>query len=289
MADPIPSHYATEFNTNWMHRVQQSKAKFDAFVDSISFSGERKRFDRLARMQSQKRTSRKAATPIIDASTDSVWCYRETYDLPNLIAEEDARNLAPLVLPTSDYVQAHMKAYNRDKDTVAYKAAIGNVMTGEAGTTAVALPAAQKIAHGGTGLTIAKLLNVVEILNGADLDEEMQRIMIVGPRQITTLLNTTEIKSSDYNAVKALANGQIDTFMGFKFVMSNLLDATATSGGVRSCVAWCKGSIKRVDGGTKTLIDRLPGTSQATQIHSFWDLSACRMYDEGVVQIDCQE
>ena len=286
MADPIPLHYATEFHTNWMHRVQQSKSKFDAFVDSISFSGERKRFDRLQKMTSQKRTSRKAATPITDASTDSVWCYRETYDLANKIAEEDARNLAPLVLPNSDYVMAHTKAYNRDKDVVAYKAAIGNVMTGEAGTTPSALPSGQKIAHGSTGLTIAKLLNVVEILNGADLDEEMQRIIVVGPKQITTLLNTTEIKSADYNSVKALANGQIDTFMGFKFVMSNLLDVAS---GVRSCVAWCKGAIKRVDGGTRTMIDRLPQESQATQIHSFWDLSACRMYDEGVVQIDCQE
>ena len=101
MADPIPTQYATEFSTNWIHRAQQMQARFDAFVEDITFNGERKRFDRLQKQNSRKRTERKAPTPIIDTSTDSRWCYRETYDLPNTLAEEDAKNLAPLVLPAS--------------------------------------------------------------------------------------------------------------------------------------------------------------------------------------------
>lgn len=286
MADPIPSHYATEFSTNWMHRAQQMQARFDSWVEDISFSGERKRFDRLQKQTSTKRTSRKAPTPNVDVSTDSRWCYRETYDLSNTLAEEDARNLAPLVLPTSDYVKSHTAEYHRKCDLVAYLAALGSVMTGEAGATPSSLPAGQQIAAGGTGLTIAKLRTALEILNGADLEEGGSRILTVAPQQITNLLATTEVTSSDYNTVKALAEGKIDTFMGFKFVLSNQLTKVSTT---RSLAAWVKGAIKRCKGDMRTSIDRLPAQSNATQIFSSWDISACRVYDEGVVQIDVIE
>ncbi len=286
MSDPIPLHYATEFSSNWIHRAQQMQARFDAFVEDVSFNGERKRFDRLQKQTSTQRTTRKAPTPVQDVSTDSRWCYRATYDLPNMLAEEDARNLAPLVLPDSDYVKSHSAAYHRDCDKVAYLAAIGDVMTGEAGATASALPAGQKIAAGGTGLTLTKLIQAVEILNGADLEDDALRILVVAPQQLTNLFNTTEVKSADYNTVKALAQGVIDTFMGFKFIKSNQLTKVSTT---RSCAAWVKGSIKRCKGAMRTSIDRIPTLSNATQIYSSWDLSAARVYDEGVVQIDCTE
>lgn len=286
MPDPIPSHYATEFSTNWIHRAQQSTARFDAFVEDIQFNGERKRFDRLQKLTATLRTTRKANTPVQDVSTDSRWCYRATFDLPNILAEEDARNLAPLVLPDSDIVKAHAMEYQRKLDSVAYDAARGDVMTGEAGTTPSSLPSGQKIAHGSTGLTLAKLLSANEILDGADLEEGAMRILAVAPQQITNLLNTTEVKSADYNTVKALAEGKIDTFMGFKFVKSNLLTKTSTT---RFCVAWVKGAIKRCRGAIRTTIDRLPDRSNAVQIFSSWDLSACRVYDEGVVEIACTE
>lgn len=286
MPDVIPSHYATEFSSNWIHRSQQMAGRFDAFVEDISFSGERKRFDRLQKQSSQLRTERKAPTPISDTASDSRWCYRATYDLANTLAEEDAKNLAPLVLPDSDYVKSHSFAFHRDCDVVAYNAAIGNVMTGEAGATASALPAGQIIAAGGSGLTLAKLLSAVEIMNGADLEDGSMRILVCAPQQITNLLNTTEVKSADYNTVRALADGKVDTFMGFKFMISNLLTKVSTT---RTCVAWMKGAIKRCKGGMRTSIDRLPTLSNATQIFSSWDISAARVYDEGVVKIDCTE
>lgn len=159
-------------------------------------------------------------------------------------------------------------------------------MTGEAGATASALPAGQIIAAGGSGLTLAKLLSAVEIMNGADLEDGSMRILVCAPQQITNLLNTTEVKSADYNTVRALADGKVDTFMGFKFMISNLLTKVSTT---RTCVAWMKGAIKRCKGGMRTSIDRLPTLSNATQIFSSWDISAARVYDEGVVKIDCTE
>lgn len=296
MADQIPTHYATEFSTNWIHRAQQTKAKLDAFVIDENFSGERKRYDRLDKMTSTQRTDRKAATPISDASTDFRWCYRTTYDLANEIAEEDARNLAPLVLPTSDYVMAHAKRYARDCDQVAINAASGSVFTGEAGTTITAFTDASYLigkdgtigsdTGTGTGLTVGKLISALQILNAGDVDDEKERVCVVSPIALSGMLNQTKVSSADYNTVRALVNGEIDTYMGFKFVMSNLLPKT---GNIRTCLAWVKGAVKRVKGGMRTTIDRLPQRSNAVQIYSSWDLSGTRLMDEGVIKINIDE
>jgi hypothetical protein len=286
MADTIPEHYSTEFSTNWIQRTQQTRGRLDAFVEDINFSGERKRFDRIGSQSSHKRTERKGPTIITDPSMDARWAYRQSYELANLLDRDDAQNLAPLVLPTSDLVVSHTNAYHRDADDIAWSAALGDAMTGEAGATASALPAGQKIAAGGTGLTLAKLIAANQILEDADLEDGNPRVLCVTAAQLTDLLNTTEVKSADYNSVKALTNGEIDTFMGFKFVKIKRLPKVSTT---RSLPGWVKGAIKRIKGPMRSSIDIRTDLSYSTQIASMWNLGAVRIYDEGVIQIDVIE
>lgn len=76
---------------------------------------------------------------------------------------------------------------------------------------------ATSVGGAGTGLNMAKIRAA-----GAELDNngvpEEGRCLIQNTRAKWTLLAETEASSSDYNTVKALANGQIDTFAGFKFI-----------------------------------------------------------------------
>lgn len=44
------------------------------------------------------------------------------------------------------------------------------------------------------------------------------RVFLHSAQQLNDLLNTTQITSGDYNAVKALVNGEITSFLGFKFM-----------------------------------------------------------------------
>jgi hypothetical protein len=282
----ISDHFTTEFSSNWIHRVQQMSARLDAFVEDEMFDGERKRYDRLSAQTSREKTERIAPTNPIEVGSDSRWAFRRTFDIPNILDEDDAKNLGQLVLPTSDYVKSHAMAYHRDCDRIAWSAALDDCITGKLGTTATALGSGQKIVHGSVGLTLTKLLTANEILEGADLEDGAVRVMVVSPQQLTNLLNTTEIKNADYNTVKALATGQIDTFMGFKFIKSNYLRKASTT---RTCVAWVKGAIKRTKGAMTSKISTRDDLSGATQIRSVWHLGATRVYDEGVVSIECTE
>ena len=125
MADNIPSHYTTQFSTNWIHRINQMRSRLDAFCVFEDFDGERKRYDRVGSMTAQLRTERKGATRITDANTDSRWAHRKSYDLANLLDKDDAKNLGQLVLPTSSFIQEHAAAYNRSVDDTAWQAASG--------------------------------------------------------------------------------------------------------------------------------------------------------------------
>jgi hypothetical protein len=146
-------------------------------------------------------------------------------------------------------------ARNREKDLICISAALGNaVAVDEAAetTSLVALPAAQLIADGGTGLTLAKILQANEILNIKSVPRE-DRYFFYSAQAATDLLQNTQVTSSDYNTVRQLANGgfsQDELWMNFRWRMvTGFIDEAQTvpilpkTGNIRTCVAWQKRGI----------------------------------------------
>jgi hypothetical protein len=82
-------------------------------------------------------------------------------------------------------------------------------------------------------------------------------------------------------------NGQLDTFMGFKFVRTQLCPKTSTT---RTCVAFVKDAI--VLGVTRDMYNRI---AERNDMHDAWetyaatDIGAVRRFDEGVVAVDYTE
>jgi hypothetical protein len=187
-------------------------------------------------------------------------------------------------------------AFARKCDEIILAAAVGTASTGATGTTNTVLPAGQKIAHdfveSGTaatsGLTIAKLRQAKFILDDADVDEDDPRIIAVSPRQLQDLLRTTEVTSADYNTVKALVAGQLDTFMGFKFRVVNKAFFTLASSR-REVVAYVKSGLRMTDAGRRVHVDIRPDRSHSLQIRTTASIGATRMEEKKVVQISCSE
>jgi hypothetical protein len=212
------------------------------------------------------------------------------YEWADLI--DDLDKVRMLIDPTSAYARAAAAAMGRSMDDVIISALGGSADTGVAGGTAVALPAAQKVstAQQTDGLTIAKLLSAKYILDAADVDPSIKRYIVVGPKQIQDLLNTTEVKSSDFNTVKALAQGDINSFMGFEFIMSTRLAFDATNTDDRLCYAFTADAIKLAIGSdVKARIDERNDKSYATQVYYSMAIGATRMEEAKVVQIPCDE
>ena len=105
------------------------------------------------------------------------------------------------------------------------------------------------------------------------------------PKDITTLLNTTEVKNADYNTVKTLAEGKMNTFLGFEFIVSNRV-ITSTDASSKAVMAWMRAAMGfNVGMDITSKIDEMPGKSHATQVACYATFGATRIEDEKIVEI----
>ena len=292
----IPEHYTTQFDQNWRHLVQQKNSRLREYVTLDSISGKEKSYNQLSEAAMQLITSRSGETRISDQATAKRWIRPKAYDTAKLFDEFDEQLLGEVVLPTSPVVQSHAAAYARTADQVIIEALGGSAYTGETGVTPTSLPSGQKVAvnyveSGNTansGLTIGKLRAAKFILDANEVDEEEERIIVVSAKQLQDLLRTTEITSADYNSVKALVDGSVNTFMGFKFRKTQLLPLTVSSD-VRMTYVYVKSGIVLAERGLKTHMDVRTDLSHSLQIRSVASLGATRLEEKKVVEIACDE
>ncbi len=108
---------------------------------------------------------------------------------------------------------------------------------------------------GGTGLDLDKLLDTQQLMDDLEIDEE-NRFFVGSTKGKRQLLNSTEVTNADYNTVKTLVNGQINTFLGFTFKWMGKREEGGLykTGNIRDCFAYHQSSI-----GTAVGID--PSTS----------------------------
>jgi len=109
-------------------------------------------------------------------------------------------------------------------DKLIYDALGGTAYRGETGATSVAFPAAKTVAADflssgtNTGLTTTKIRRAAKLLNAQGVPT-YDRTFVCSATGLEQLLGTTVVTNSDYNSIKALVAGEIDTWMGFKFVV----------------------------------------------------------------------
>ena len=286
MSVNVTTSFVEQYSANVQMLSQQMGSKLRGAVDVESIKGKQSFFEQIGKTTAQLRTSRHGSTPQIDMPHSRRSLTTATYEWADLI--DDADKIRMLIDPTSSYAKAAAAAMGRAMDSVIIAAALGTAKTGVSGGTSTALPSTQKIVHGSAGLTVAKLLSAKKILDENDVDPSVKRYCVVSPEQIEDLLNLTEVKSSDFNTVKALAQGDINSFLGFEFITSNLLTADATPS--RQVIAFAADGIKLGIGKDVTAkISERDDKSYSTQVYYCMDLGATRMEEEKVVEIACNE
>ena len=290
MSSEITTAFVQQYSANVQMLAQQMGSRLREAVDVESITGKNAYFDQVGSVTAQVRTSRHSSTPQIDTPHSRRRVSLADYEWADLI--DDADKVRMLIDPTSSYAKAAAAAMGRAMDDVIITALGGTAYTGETGGTSVALPSTQKFAtsNQSDGLTVAKLLDAKKKMDLADVDPSIPRYIVCGATQISDLLNTTEVKSSDFNTVKALAQGQIDSYLGFKFIMSNRLSFDASNTDDRLVFAFTKDAIKLAIGKDVTArIDERADKSYSTQVYYCMSIGATRMEEEKVVQIPCNE
>jgi hypothetical protein len=284
MSTQITTAFVEQYSANIQMLSQQMGSLLRDAVRNESVVGKDAYFDQIGKVTAILKTSRHSDTPQIDTPHSRRRVSLADYEFADLIDQQDKVRL--LIDPTSSYAKAAAYAMGRAMDDVIIAAALGTANTGVSGGTAVTFPAANIVAAalGGTGMNIEKLASAKQILDAGDVDPSIKRHIIVSPQEIADLLNTTTVTSSDFNTVKALVHGEIDSFMGFKFHVSNrLVDNGAAN---TQCIAFAEDGILLGIGKDVTArIDERADKSYATQVYYCQTIGATRMEEAKVVSV----
>ena len=283
MSTQITEAFVEQYKSNVFHLAQQKGSRLRGAVKSETVTGTSHYFERIGATAAQVRTTRHSNTPQINTPHSRRKVTLADYDWADLIDQEDKVRM--LISPQSEYAKAGAYAMGRAMDDAIIAAASGNAFGGVAGATSIALPAGQKIAVGTTSLTVAKLIAAKEILDASDVDPDETKYLVCSAKEITSLLGDDKVTSADYNSVKALVAGQVDTFMGFNFIRTERI---AASGGDNLALAFTQSALGLALGrDIQTRISERDDKNYATQVFLSMTIGATRVEDEKVVEIAC--
>lgn len=241
MSFTITDAFVQQFAGNIRVLAQQDKSRLRKTVFEDAITGEAAYLEQVAPTAARKVQARHADSPIMNTQHLRRRIAPYDYDWGDLIDKLDKVRL--LVDPASTYANQAAAALERGVDDEIIGAFFGTAYSGHTGSTALTwpngnsessptAPAGTQVAvndwtygngSGNVGLTISKLISASVALDAAEGDENEDRFIVVAAKQKGNLLATTEVTSADYNTVRALYDGKIDTFMGFKFIHSERL------------------------------------------------------------------
>jgi len=288
MPETIDIAFVNQYQNTMRMLCQQADARLEGTtIPPVLMKGEYLYWERLGATEAIEIASRHGDTPNIEPDHTRRRSAAQPYVWATLLDRADAARM--LADPKGPYQQAAKNAMNRRKDRVVLAALGGTAYGGKTGATSVALPAGQKVAHGSVGMTLAKLLAAKQLLDEAEAPDE-GRFFVCPSESIIDLLGTTEVTNADYNTVRSLVSGTIDSFLGFKFIRTELIyQENSSSGTTWYNYAYCKGAV-----GMGSIEDLYVRVSERDDKNYAWqpylsmDLGATRVEDELVVEVASQ-
>lgn len=206
--------------------------------------------------------------------------------------------------PTSDTIKMAVASLNRAIDERILQALYAVVYTGKDGDTAVnpydlgecrlmestgvEVTAGSNFTNvTSTGLTLAKIALAGKLMDEASVPQN-DRYIVANTDQKWYLLGSTKVTNSDYNTVKALVNGQLDTYMGFtfKWLPSDRFEANSvnTTTPAWNCAAFQKSAVLLgMNKDITTTIDTIPQKTNSVLAQAEMFVGAVRLQGPGVI------
>jgi len=291
MSQQIPVAFVNQYHSDVEMLLQQKGSRLRPCVRVEDQKGEAQFYEQVGPTDAVEITVRHGDSPQVDSVHDRRRVTLRFFDWGDFIDRIDKVQM--LIDPTNAYTQNAVYSLGREYDKRVIEAASGSAATGHTGSTGVALPTSQKVAvnFGGTnvGLTVAKLIEARRILVAGENNMDEPQYLAHSAQGLADLLNTTEVTSADYNSVKALVKGEINTFMGFEFVHTELLSGGG-AGQTRLTLAWAKsGLLLAVAPDVETAVERRWDKRGAVYVYAVAGAGAVRMQEKKVVEISTLE
>lgn len=297
----LPTQYTWAFRDNLMLEPQQKNARLIDAVDAdlgFSLKGDSFNADFMGQSTPSIIEDRFGPSPEGVVSKSRRVGFFEPFDDGKYVDDIDAaKSLSDATNPTVEAMRAGLNRYRDDKIIATM---LGAAREGRTGENTVAFPAAQTIAindwtysdldpvnvpSGNSGLTISKLLLGNSMLGKSEIDGPTY--VYASSAQIGQLMRDKSVRSVDFNSVKPLVSGELNTFMGFTFIRGERAPLVA---GVRSVLMWKKPAVSYRARQLQDvqIVKRPDRRFNWYAYYKGWH-AAARTLDTGVIQVLCAE
>lgn len=290
MSNQVDKAFVQQFSDNLISLAQRKGSLLRRTCMTKNVNAKAAHFDRLGATSAALKTGRHADTPLTDTPHSRRKVTMNDYVVADLIDEED--EIRMLIDPRSAYARHMGFALGRTLDDIILTAAEGAATTVSAddSTSTASVLAAHTIdedfgAGDDNDITVEKIVEARRILADADVPGDLKRYFLVDPTAMAALLQETEIGSVDYNSVRALAKGDINTFCTFEFIEHTGLKSNAE--GYKNCLFYTEEAIGLAMGRDITVrMTERPDKNYATQVHAAMTAGAVRVQEEhlGIAQ-----
>lgn len=277
MAINVSNAFVTLFDAEVKQAYQAESVLRNTVRLRSGVEGSTHKFPKIGKGVAQVRVPQTDVTPMnVDYS-------QATVTLSDYIAAEysDIFNQAKINFDErSELVQVVSKSIGRRADQLIIDAL-------DAASTS--LTVATSVGGAGTNLNIAKLLEAKKLMDAGNVPMEGRHILIHA-NSLSALLGETQVTSADYNSVKALVSGDVNSFLGFNFhVIGDRDEGGLPKPSTRTCYAWHQGAVGYAEGmGIRTEINYIPEKTSHL-VASMFSAGAVGIDAEGIVEISCTE
>lgn len=288
MSSTITAAFVQQWDTAIRLQAQQAESRLlKAVTDRGQITGDGFTVNNLSSVEMDENTVRHGDTEWGEINhTNRLAVMKDFYKaLP--LDRNDIPKMIVNPVTGGDYMRSLMNAKNRKADAVIY-AALGGTITSKDGVTSNVLPAGQKIAHGGTGMTKAKLIQARSIFRANECDEENgeELFIMYNHEALTDILSDTTLTSADYMAVQMLQSGKVaQNWMGFTWIPYQGLTFSAST---YYAYAWAKSGIHFGKGYEEGNVTRRGDKKDLWQVSMGASYGAGRQDETKVVEIAFQ-
>lgn len=277
MAINVSNAFVTLFDAEVKQAYQAESVLRNTVRLRSGVEGSTHKFPKIGKGVAQVRVPQTDVTPMnVDYS-------QATVTLSDYIAAEysDIFNQAKINFDErSELVQVVSKSIGRRADQLIIDAL-------DAASTS--LTVATSVGGAASNLNIEKLLEAKKLMDAGNVPMEGRHILIHA-NNLSALLGETQVTSADYNSVKALVSGDVNSFLGFNFhVIGDRDEGGLPIPSTRTCYAWHQGAVGYAEGmGIRTEINYIPEKTSHL-VASMFSAGAVGIDAEGIVEISCTE
>ena len=310
MSSSVLTHWVNQFSANVFHLSQQKASRLRAHAISETLNAEFKYFDIYGTTDVMKKVGRHIDTTYESVPTSRRRLSMEDYFRSELVDQED--KLRMLHDPESQYTKSFMMAFGRQMDKIILEALLADVWEKDEDQveSSIALPDTQKlVSTKGTSFDRLSVDTLRRIKKNFMKNEVEGGINLVcDSEQIESLLFDEQIINADYNSVKALVNGDVNSFMGINFIRTELVASDNTSiafnssngtlfntddatgaDSYRKCIAFTDDAcLLGVGQDLSARVDPLPTKHYANQVYAKMSMGAVRREDAKVMEVICK-